>query len=52
MRDSRRVDRMIVDRAPLVPLLSPQAVTLVSARVGNYQMQAQWDILLDQLWVR
>ena len=26
--------------------------TLVSRRVGNYQYNPQWGVLLDQLWVR
>lgn len=47
-----RIDRAIVDRAPLVPLFSLRQVDFVSRRVGNYQYHPQWGILLDQLWVR
>jgi YVTN family beta-propeller protein len=47
-----RVDRAIVDRAPLVPLFSLRQVDFVSRRVGNYQFHPQWGILLGQLWVR
>jgi len=47
-----RVDRAIVDQAPLVPLFSLRQVDFVSRRVGNYQFHPQWGILLDQLWVR
>jgi YVTN family beta-propeller protein len=48
-----RVDRRVVDRAPLVPVLTPQNVNLASARVGNY-VYSLWlaSPLLDQLWVR
>jgi len=27
-------------------------VDIVSSRVGNYQYQLQWGVLLDELWVR
>lgn len=47
-----RIDRMIVDRAPLVPLYNARAAVFVSARVGNYQYHPMWFTLLDQLWVR
>jgi YVTN family beta-propeller protein len=48
-----RVDRTVVDQAPVVPLLTPQTVNLTSARVGNYVYNL-WlaGPLLDQLWVR
>jgi peptide/nickel transport system substrate-binding protein len=45
------VDRQIVDQAPAVPLLVPQGIDLVSKRVGNYQHNPAWGILLGQLWV-
>jgi peptide/nickel transport system substrate-binding protein len=45
------VDRQIVDQAPAVPLLVPQGVDFVSKRVGNYQHNPQWGIVLSQLWV-
>jgi peptide/nickel transport system substrate-binding protein len=47
-----RVDRMIVDRAPTVPYANNLQLTLLSRRVGNYQFNPQWGVLLDQLWVR
>jgi peptide/nickel transport system substrate-binding protein len=46
-----KVDRMITDRAPLLPLALPQAIDLVSPRVGNFQRHPQWGVLFDQLWV-
>jgi YVTN family beta-propeller protein len=47
-----RIDRAVVDQAPVVPLFTLQEIDIVSARVGNYQYQPQWGALLDQLWVR
>jgi YVTN family beta-propeller protein len=47
-----RIERDIVDLAPWVPLFTPGHATLVSERVGNYQHNAEWGQLLDQLWVR
>jgi hypothetical protein len=35
-----------------VPLFTPWSGDLVSQRVGNYQYNPGWGILLDQLWVR
>jgi peptide/nickel transport system substrate-binding protein len=45
------VDRQIVDQAPLIGLLVPQGVDLVSKRVDNYQHNPVWGIILSQLWV-
>jgi YVTN family beta-propeller protein len=47
-----RIDRMVTDRAPYVPLLNPRRVEYVSERVGNYQFNPQLGTLFDQLWVR
>ncbi len=47
-----RIDRMVTDRAPYVPLLNPRRVEYVSGRVGNYQFNPQLGTLFDQLWVR
>ena len=44
----RRVDRMIVDRAAAVPYANDLQLTLLSPRVGNYQFNPQWGVLLDQ----
>jgi ABC-type transport system substrate-binding protein len=46
------IDHELVDRAPWVPLYNPRVLTVVSARVGNYQYHPFWQVLLDQLWVR
>jgi peptide/nickel transport system substrate-binding protein len=45
------VDRQIVDQAPMVGLLVPQGVDLVSKRVGNYQRNPVWGVILSQLWI-
>jgi len=47
-----RIDREVVDQAPVVPLVNPKQVDFLSRRVGNYQYSPQWGVLLDQLWVR
>jgi YVTN family beta-propeller protein len=47
-----RVDRQMVDRAPWVPLVNTKVVDFLSKRVGNYQYNLQWGMLIDQLWVR
>jgi peptide/nickel transport system substrate-binding protein len=45
------IDRQITDLAPWVPLVNDQGWDLVSSRVGNYQHNPEWGVLLDQLWV-
>ena len=47
-----RTDREITDAAPWVPLFTPRFADLTSARVGNYQYNNSFNVLLDQLWVR
>jgi DNA-binding SARP family transcriptional activator len=47
-----KVDREITDLAAWVPLLSLRFADFTSARVGDYQYNPVWGILLDQLWVR
>jgi hypothetical protein len=39
-------------QAPVVPLFTLKNVDIVSQRVGNYQYNPQWHVLVDQLWVR
>jgi ABC-type transport system substrate-binding protein/class 3 adenylate cyclase len=45
-------DRRAVDLAAWVPLLHDVSTDVVAGRVGNYQHNAEWSVLLDQLWVR
>jgi YVTN family beta-propeller protein len=47
-----KVDRDVVDQAPIVPLWNNRTIDFVSRRVGNYQYNPQWGALLSQLWVR
>jgi len=48
----QRVDRSIVDQAPVVPLDTQKTVDVVSKRVGNYQYSGNgFGVLIDQLWV-
>ena len=46
------VDRRVVDRALAVPFGSDLTLTLLSQRTGDYQDNAEFGVLLDQLWVR
>jgi YVTN family beta-propeller protein len=52
VRLAAAIDREITDRAPWVPLFTPRFADLTSARVGNYQYNSGFNVLLDQLWVR
>jgi peptide/nickel transport system substrate-binding protein len=51
-----RIDRLLVDEAPAVPLYALRATRyakpIVSKRVGNYVFNPEFGVLLDQLWVR
>ena len=47
-----KVDHDIVREAPWVFLQNPAQIDFVSRRVGNYQYNPQWRMLLGQLWVK
>ena len=47
-----RVEKAILDQAPVVPALNSLFPVLVSKRIGNYQLNPQWGQLYDQAWVR
>jgi ABC-type transport system substrate-binding protein/DNA-binding SARP family transcriptional activator len=47
-----RIDREITDQAPWVPIYNPVSTVLLSPRVGNYQFDPNYQLLIDQLWVR
>ncbi len=47
-----QVERSILAQAPLLPVYNRSDVDFVSKRVGNYQYNPQWYVLLDQLWVK
>jgi len=46
------IDRELTKQAPWVPLYNPRALTVLSARAGNYQYHPFLAVLIDQLWVR
>jgi len=46
------IDRSIVDKAPWVPTHTSKGLSFVSRRIGNYQYNPEWGVLLDQFWVR
>ncbi len=47
-----RLDREVTNLALWVPTVVPNEIDLISRRVGNYQYNPVWGVLLDQLWVR
>ena len=46
------IDQEIVGQAPWVPVYNPRSLVLLSRRVGNYQFDPYWSVLIDQMWVR
>jgi ABC-type transport system substrate-binding protein len=47
-----RVDHIITDEAPWVPVFNEALTFFVSARLGNFQVSAEDGPLVDQMWVR
>jgi peptide/nickel transport system substrate-binding protein len=47
-----RIERQLIDNAPIVPILNPNAFDFVSKRAGNYQYNPGTGALREQLWVR
>jgi peptide/nickel transport system substrate-binding protein len=47
-----KLDRDYTDSAIVIPFMSPKSVDFVSKRVGNFQHHPEFDLLIDQLWVR
>jgi peptide/nickel transport system substrate-binding protein len=47
-----QVDHEVTDQAPWVDLYNPKQIDFLAKRVGNYQWNPQWYILIDQLWVQ
>jgi len=47
-----RIDRAVVDEAPVAPLYTLKEVDITSRRVGNFQYNPQWGVLFGQLWLR
>jgi YVTN family beta-propeller protein len=48
----QQAERAILAQAPFVPAYNRSDVNVVSKRVGNFQYNPQWGVLLSQLWVR
>jgi peptide/nickel transport system substrate-binding protein len=48
----QQVEKSLLAQAPIVPAYNRSYVGFVSKRVGNYQYNPQWGVLLDQLWVK
>ena len=44
-----RADREITDQAPFVSFVTPSINDFVSRRVGNYQYNPEFGVLIDQL---
>jgi peptide/nickel transport system substrate-binding protein len=47
-----RIDRDLTDQAPWLFLYNNKQADFVSSRVGNFQYNPWYGILLDQLWVK
>lgn len=47
-----RLERAVVDLAPMVAFANPNAVDFVSERLGNYRSSPMYGLLLDQVWVK
>jgi ABC-type transport system substrate-binding protein/class 3 adenylate cyclase len=45
-------DRRLTNRAPAVPVFNSIADDVVSSRVGDYEHNPEFGVILDQLWVR
>jgi YVTN family beta-propeller protein len=48
----QKVGQDLLAAAPLVPTYNGKAVVFLAKRVGNFQYNPQWGVLLDQLWVK
>ena len=48
----QQVEQALLAQAPVVPAYNRSNVDFVSKRVGNYQYNPQWGLLLDQAWVK
>jgi len=48
----QQIERELLAQAPLVPTTNRRSADFVGERVGNYQYNPQWGVLLSQLWVK
>jgi peptide/nickel transport system substrate-binding protein len=47
-----KLDRYVTDNAIVVPYLNQKSSDFSSERVGNYQHHPEFDLLIDQVWVK
>ena len=47
-----RVDRELTDQAPWVPFANGVVFDVKSKRLGDYEYNPKWGVLLGQLWVK
>ena len=47
-----KIDRAMMEKAPLVPLFTPKNVDFLSTRVGNYMFSSQYKWVISQAWVQ
>jgi YVTN family beta-propeller protein len=48
----QQIENELLAQAPLLPTDNRRNVDFLSKRVGNYQYNPQWGVLLSQLWVK
>jgi peptide/nickel transport system substrate-binding protein len=46
------IDRIVANDAAVVPIATLLEPDFVASRVGNFEYNPQWGVLVDQLWVR
>jgi peptide/nickel transport system substrate-binding protein len=50
--DWTAIDRTVANEAAVVPIANLVEPDFVARRVGNYEYNPEWGVLIDQLWVR
>ncbi|HKD94684.1 MAG TPA: ABC transporter substrate-binding protein, partial [Gaiellaceae bacterium] len=48
----QQAERAVLLQAPIVPTDNPKDVSFVGKGVGNFQFHPEWNVLLDQLWLK
>jgi peptide/nickel transport system substrate-binding protein len=48
----QKAERAVLAQAPIVPAVNGENVAFVAKRVGNFQYHPEWEVLLDQLWLK
>jgi peptide/nickel transport system substrate-binding protein len=46
------VDHQVTDQAPWVDFFNPKQIDFLAKRVQGYQWNPQWNILIDQMWLK